>query len=124
MYSRTLSGRRFVSQLIAAIAGLALLARPTLAATYDESITGDLPDNPASPQTLTLTLGTNSILGSIGSGAGADALDAIAITVPAGMMLTAFTHSAYTSSIAQEFIGFQPGAAFSGSPGVNSNYAG
>src|SRR5262249_39614473 len=82
------------------------------------------PNDPTAPQPLTLSTGTNSILGTIGSGAGADSLDSIALTVPAGTQMTAFINSVYFGSNTQDFIGFQPGASFVGSVFVNSNYAG
>jgi hypothetical protein len=109
---------------IALLASLALLVRPAAAATYDESVSGDLSNDPTSPAPFTLSLGTNSILGTVGSGAGTDNLDAISITVPAGMELTGFTNSVYFGSNDQDFVGFHAGATFAGSVFVGSNYMG
>ena len=109
---------------IALLAGLTLMATPVAAATYDESVSGDLPNDPTSPTPFTLSLGTNSILGTVGSGSGADDLDAISITVPTGMQLTNFTNSVYLGSDGQDFIGFHAGASFAGSVFVSSNYMG
>ena len=108
----------------ALMVSLALMATPAAAATYDESVSGDLPDDPTLPVPLMLSLGTNSIFGTIGSGAGADKLDAISLTVPAGMELTAFTNSIYFGSDDQDFVGFHSGASFAGSAFVSSNYMG
>ncbi len=109
---------------MALLAGMALIASPAKGATYDESVTGDLSNDPTAPTSFTLSLGTNSILGTVGSGAGTDSLDAVAITVPAGMELTRFTNSVYSGSDNQDFIGFHPGATFAGSVNVSSNYTG
>jgi hypothetical protein len=104
--------------------GLSFTVRSVAAATYDESVSGDLPNDPTSPTPFTLSLGTNSILGTVGSGAGTDNLDAIAITLPAGMELTGFANSVYFGSANQDFIGFQSGTSFVGSPLLISNYVG
>lgn len=109
---------------MALLAGLAWMGTPASAATYDESVSGDLPNDPTSPTPFTLSLGTNSILGTVGSGAGADDLDAISITVPAGMELTNFTNSIYFGLEGQDFVGFHSGASFAGSVLVSSNYMG
>src|SRR5262245_28455815 len=103
---------------------VALTTRTAKSATYNESVNGDLSNDPTSPTPFTLSLGTNSIFGSVGSGAGTDSLDAISITVPAGMALTGFTNSAYSGSLNQDFVGFHSGASFTGSPFVGGNYMG
>src|SRR5262245_31544158 len=103
---------------------LALMTTTAGAATYNESVNSDLSNDATSPTPFTLSLGTNSIVGSVGSSAGTDSLDAIAITVPAGMALTGFTNSAYSGSSNQDFIGFHSGTSFAGSPFVGSNYMG
>lgn len=117
----------FKTRWIAAIAltvGFSFTVMSAAAATYDESVSGDLPNDATAPTPLTLSLGTNSILGTVGSWAGTDNLDAIALTVPAGMELTSFTNSVYSGSANQDFIGFQSGTSFVGSPLVISNYVG
>ncbi len=124
MLSRAPIGLQSLFKAAAMIAALALFAAPGSAATYDESIRGDLPNNAAAPQPLPFTLSANPILGAIGSGAGADSLDAIALTVPPGMVLSGFVNVSYSGATAQDFIGFQPGASFVGSVFTNSNYAG
>jgi hypothetical protein len=124
MNSRTKIGLPFITTTAALIATLAFLGTAASASTYDESVSGDLPNDPTTPHAMALSLGTNSILGTVGSGAGADSLDAIALTVPPGMTLAAFTNASYSGASAQDFIGFQPGSSFVGSIFVNSNYAG
>ena len=109
---------------IALLAGVALLARSAAATTYDELVSGDLSNDPTSPTPFLLSLDTNSILGTVGSGVGTDGLDALSITVPAGMELTGFTNSVYFGSNEQDFVGFHAGATFAGSVFVNSNYMG
>jgi hypothetical protein len=117
-------GRVLRRAAIVLLACLALTARTAESATYNESVNGDLSNDPASPTSFTLSLGTNSIFGSVGSGAGTDSLDAISITVPAGMALTGFTNSAYSGSSNQDFVGFHSGASFTGSPFVGGSYMG
>jgi hypothetical protein len=109
---------------MAVLVNFVMFGRLAVAATYDESVLGDLSSDPASPTPFTLALGTNSILGTVGSGAGADSFDAVSITVPAEMSLVAFVNSVYFGSDNQDFIGFHSGASFAGSPFTSSNYMG
>lgn len=66
---------------------------PALAASYDESVQGDLPDDRLAPAVLTLTPGSNIVRGTLGFSAVPDVpdLDYITITVPAGATLTTLT---------------------------------
>lgn len=100
------------------------MVRLAAAATYNETVDGDLANDPTNPTSFMLSLGTNSIFASVGSGAGTDSLDAIAITVPAGMALTGFKNTAYFGSLNQDFVGFHAGTSFAGSPFMNSDYMG
>ncbi len=91
--------------------------------TYNESISGDLSNSQATPTAFTLGLGTNAIIGSVNNTAG-DGQDFIALTVPAGDVMTSYVNQAYNSSDNQGFTGFQIGSPFVGSPGAAASYAG
>jgi hypothetical protein len=93
-------------------------AASLMAATYDEGISGDLSNNQAAPTPLTLTLGTNSIIGNA-NGSGGDSQDWIALTVPAGDEMTSYVNAAYSSTDSQGFTGFQFGSSF----GTNSAFS-
>jgi PEP-CTERM motif len=93
------------------------------AASWDESVSGDLSNNPAAPTGLTLTLGANSVIGTV-NGSGGDSQDWIALTVPAGFQMTSYVNAVYTSSDAQGFTGFQFGPTFPGSAFSAGSYAG
>jgi len=109
---------------LCAISPLFLAAAPALAATYDDNAS-DLSNNQASPTPFTLTLGANSIIGSVGgANIGGSNQDFIAITVPAGMQMTSYVDAAYSGADAQGFTGFQFGSSFVGGTGVPGSYAG
>jgi hypothetical protein len=106
---------RYAASGVAAIAvliGFACMAVALTAATYEESVSGDLTNNPAAPTPLTLSPSTNSIRGTLSSGPVADSLDIIVITVPAVLKLTGFTNSFYFGSDQPDFISLQTGASF------------
>ena len=113
---------RSVASIAAAIA--VLVAGSAAAATYDESVSGDLSSNQAAPFALTLSQGSNSILGTIGSGGGTDSLDLITLTVPAGMQLTSLVNTVISGTDHQYFIGFQNGTTFVGSVNTSASYVG
>ncbi|HEY2840112.1 MAG TPA: PEP-CTERM sorting domain-containing protein [Pirellulales bacterium] len=105
-----------------AFVGLVLSAACLPAATlWNESSSGDLSDNQAAPNAFVLSLGANSIIGTVG---GANTKDFIALTVPAGDKLTSITLAAYSSTDAQGFTGVQAGSNFVGNPETASPYLG
>jgi hypothetical protein len=91
------------------------------AVIWSESVNGDLSNNQASPTPLSLSLGTNSVIGTVG---GTDRQDWITIHVPSGLGLNSVILRTYTSTDQQAFIGFQNGTAFVGSPFSPSSYSG
>ena len=100
-----------------------LVVIPCAKATdYNESISGDLSNNQAVPTPLTLTLGSNAIIGSVNGGT--DSQDWITFTIQPGFVMSSYVNAAYTSSDNQGFTGFQFGSAFAGSPGAAASYAG
>lgn len=69
------------------LASLALLSLPAQAATiWTESLNGDLSSNEASPTSLSVTVGSNVIIGSVNGNT--DNRDYITITIPAGQSLS------------------------------------
>jgi PEP-CTERM motif len=104
----------------------ALLATALAKATiYDEAVSGDLSNNPAAPTALTLTPGSNSVIGSVnGFPPGTDAQDWVSFTIPTGFVMTSYINSKYVSTDDQGFTGFQFGSSFSGDPFVAGSYAG
>lgn len=87
----------------------------------NESTGGDLSNNQAAPNAFSLSLGINSILGTVG---GNDSQDWVALTIPAGFELSSIVLAAYQSADLQGFTGFQSGASFVGSPFVADSYVG
>jgi hypothetical protein len=107
---------------IIVVLGFALCASSGSAATlWNESVSGDLSDAQAAPKAFVLSLGVNSIIGSVG---GTNHQDWVALTVPAGDKLTSIVLAAYSSSDAQGFTGVQAGSSFVGNAGTASPYLG
>ena len=93
------------------------------AASYNEAVSGDLSNSQAAPTPLALTVGANSIIGTVNGGTG-DSQDWIELTVPAGAQMASYVNAAYSSSDLQGFTGFQAGPSFVGSPFSATSYAG
>jgi hypothetical protein len=104
----------------------ALLATaPAKATIYDEAVSGDLSNDPAAPTALTLTPGSNSVIGSVnGFPPGTDPQDWVSFTIPTGFVMTSYVNSKYDSADPQGFTGFQFGSSFSGDPFAAISYAG
>lgn len=108
-------------RLLLGLSVVALCASSGLAASYNESVSGDLSNNQAAPTPLTLTNGVNPVIGTTQAGD----QDWIALTVPAGSTLNSDVLQSYTSTDSQGFTGFQIGSAFVGNPLTTpSAYAG
>ncbi len=102
-----------------------LAAAPAKATIYDEAVSGDLSNNQAAPTALTLTPGSNSVIGTVnGFPPGTDAQDWVSFTIPTGFVMTSYVNSKYDSADDQGFTGFQSGSFFSGDPFVAGSYAG
>ena len=126
-----LSGKAFGSILSspAVVAVLALLLVALAASMFGafeialpSSLQQRLSTVQGSPTTLGLTLGTNSIIGSVGVG---DNQDWVTFTVPTGTLMTKILHVSYVSTDPQGFMGFQANSStFVGSSGVAGSYTG
>src|SRR4051812_43248866 len=89
---------------------------------YDETASGDLSDSQAIPTPLgTASVGTNSVLGTVGGGANQDWLT---LHVATGTRLDSLVLAAYSSTDGQGFTGVQRGTSFVGSPFTASSYLG
>ena len=111
--------------LFSAAVCVLLATAPAKATIYDEAVSGDLSNNPAAPTALTLTPGSNSVIGTVnGFPPGTDAQDWVSFTIPNGFVMTSYVNSKYDSTDAQGFTGFQFGSSFSGDEFVAGSYAG
>ena len=105
--------------LLSIVLAAATSARASI--LYDESVSGDLSNNQSAPTARTLAIGTNSIKGAVG---GTESQDWVALTVPAGDVLSSLVLASYVSTDSQGFIGVQAGASFVGSTNSPSSYLG
>jgi len=121
MHSASVTKRSLFSAAVCAL----LAATPAKATIYDEAVSGDLSNNQAAPTALTLTPGSNSIIGTVnGFPPGTDPQDWVSFTIPSGFVMTSYVNSKYGSADDQGFTGFQSGSSFSGDPFVAGSYAG
>jgi hypothetical protein len=116
---------RWITKVIG-ISAVLMFAISAHAASYNETVSGDLSNSQTAPTPLTLTLGSNSVIGNVNGSAG-DSQDWIVLTVPTGDQMTSFVNAAYSSSAndAQGFTGFRFGSSFgSNSASSAGSYAG
>ena len=104
-----------------------LAAVPAKATVYREAVLGDLSNNPAAPTALTLTPGSNSVIGTVAGFpqfGGTDPQDWVSFTIPTGFVMVSYVNARYNSTDDQGFTGFQFGSSFSGDEFVAISYAG
>jgi PEP-CTERM motif-containing protein len=102
-----------------------LAAAPAKAILFDEAVSGDLSNDKAAPTALTLTPGSNSVIGTVnGFPPGTDAQDWVSFTIPTGFVMTSYVNTTYVSTDPQGFTGFQFGSSFSGNEFLAPSYAG
>jgi hypothetical protein len=101
-----------------------LAAAPAKATIYDEAVSGDLSNDKAVPTALTLTPGSNSVIGTVSGFDNGDGQDWVSFTIPTGFVMTSYVNSKYDSTDAQGFTGFQFGSSFSGNEFLAPSYAG
>ncbi len=89
---------------------------------WNESSNGNLSADQDFPSAFTLSNGVNSLIGSVQGGG--DFQDWVAVTIPTGFQLTAYTNSVYVSADPVSFTGFQAGPTFVGSPFSASSHLG
>jgi hypothetical protein len=88
---------------------------------WNESVNGPLSASGSSPTALSLSDGTNAILGTVG---GSAQQDWVALTVPTGYQLSSLVLASYSSTDVQGFFGVQIGSSFTGSVNSASSYLG
>jgi hypothetical protein len=93
------------------IAVFSLIACSASAASWNEGTNGDISGNRLAPTLLTLDLGSNTVVGSFGSGD----LDYLRIDVPAGRQLSSLLLTSY-SGASVSFWGVQSGTTFTVTP--------
>jgi PEP-CTERM motif len=122
MYSASVTKKSLFSAAICAL----LAAAPAKATIYDEGVSGDLSNDKAAPTALTLTPGSNSVIGTVNGfpPGGTDPQDWVSFTIPTGFVMTSYVNSTYVSTDDQGFTGFQFGSSFSGDEFVAGSYAG
>jgi hypothetical protein len=100
-------------RLLALLSIVALCASSSRATVvWNEATNGDLSNNQAAPTPLTLSSGTNSVIGTTAAGD----QDWLALTIPAGFQLSSDVLAAYASTDSQGFTGVQAGSSFVGNP--------
>ncbi|MEM6717439.1 MAG: peptidase, partial [Cyanobacteria bacterium P01_C01_bin.147] len=84
---------------------------------YDESVSGDITNNPNSPLAATLAAGVNTLSATTGN---ADQ-EYVTVTVPEGFQLDSLTLQSYSSGGDVSFIGVQAGTTFTEPLNNNAN---
>ena len=122
MHSASVTKKSLFSAAVCAL----LAAVPAKATVYREAVLGDLSNNPAAPTALTLTPGSNSVIGTVNGfpPGGTDPQDWVSFTIPTGFVMTSYVNAKYVSSDPQGFTGFQFGSSFSGDVFDPLSYAG
>jgi hypothetical protein len=122
MHSALSYKKSFFSAAICAL----LAAAPAKAIIFDEAVSGDLSNNKAAPTALTLTAGSNSVIGTVNGfpPGGTDPQDWVSFTIPTGFVMTSYVNAKYDSTDPQGFTGFQFGSSFSGDEFMAGSYAG
>jgi len=110
--------------LFAAAVCALLAAAPAIATIYNEAVSGDLSNDQAAPTALTLTLGSNSVIGTVNGFDNGDGQDWVSFTIPTGFVMTSYVNSKYVSTDEQGFTGFQFGSSFKDDPFAAGSYAG
>jgi len=120
MHSASVTKKSLFSAAICAL----LAAAPAKAIIFDEAVSGDLSNNKGAPTALTLTAGSNSVIGTVNGFGNGDPQDWVSFTIPTGFVMTSYVNSKYNSTDPQGFTGFQVGSSFSGNEFLAPSYAG
>ena len=120
------SALSYKKSLFSAAVCTLLAAAPAKATIYNEAVSGDLSNSPAAPTALTLTPGSNSVIGTVNGfpPGGSDPQDWVSFTIPTGFVMTSYVNARYVSADDQGFTGFQSGSSFSGDEFAAGSYAG
>jgi hypothetical protein len=91
------------------------------AVVWNESVNGNLSSDQTHPTSLSVTAGTNSLVGTIGAG---NMQDWLTITIPQGEQLSSLILAAFQSTDKQGFMGVQAGTSFVGNSQTATPYLG
>jgi hypothetical protein len=86
------------------------------AVAYDESVSGDLSNDRSQPTPVTLSLGTNSLIASMGNFDNGMDLDYLRINLPVNTKLTGILLEKFDGQDETGFIGIQAGTTFTVDP--------
>jgi hypothetical protein len=92
------------------------------AVVWDSGTNGPLSSSGATPTPVTLSLGTNSVISSVGSAIGTQ--NWITVHLPDGLQLSQYVLASYTSTDGQGFTGFGSGTTFTASTISADSYLG
>ena len=109
---------KLITTLAATAAALLLFPGSGRAATYNESVNGQLSSNYMAPTVFAVTPGKNTIAGNIGGMAAI--YDYVTFTVPAGYFLSSLTLDSFTTNgngAGVSFFAIAPGIQFPDRPG-------
>ena len=120
MHSASVTKKSLFSAAVFAL----LVAAPAKAILFDEAVSGDLSNDKGAPTALTLTPGSNSVIGTVNGFGNGDPQDWVSFTIPTGFVMSSYVNSKYNSTDPQGFTGFQFGSSFSGDEFAAGNYAG
>jgi hypothetical protein len=109
---------------LAILAAAALSCAPAARAdiVWYEVTNGDLSNDPTHPTPITLHEGTDTIIGAVNGMT--DYQDWMALTIPAGLQLSAMICADYDSQDHVAFTGVQAGPSFDGDPSDPASYLG
>src|SRR5688500_5360682 len=74
---------------------------------HNEAISGDISTDGASPTAYTVSEGTQSVIGTLRTSSAVDNRDWLALTVPAGLQISALTQISYVSGDTTSFAGLR-----------------
>lgn len=97
-FIRTSNIHRLPSLAALVSIGTASIALQTFGLTYEETVSGDLSNNPSAPTSLDFSLGLNSVSGTMGFVGGNTDADIFTFTVAPGQEITSLNVIAYTPS--------------------------
>jgi hypothetical protein len=103
---------------VTVLAAILLTAGSTFAATYNETVNGDLSGNRSAPTMFNLTVGSNDLFATTQGGD----LDVVTVNVPAGNLLSRLFLRSFTSAGFDQraFVAIQSGSTFTVDPNAGT----
>jgi hypothetical protein len=106
----------FVLRYLTIAATCACASGAHAATVWDEAVNGSFSDDGLVPTPVSMTIGSNRVLGITGNGGQGVGRDYFKFTVPAGAMLSSIILLANTQTAGVSFIGIQPGPQLTVTP--------